>query len=69
MRILGTVVQKSTRSVPDIGQDFTMRHTATMQAVGDETPWLVFQPVQQTLEEALGRSSIPAFLHENVSRA
>ena len=41
-----------------------MPHTLTAQAVGDEALWLVFQPVQQPLEETLGRSGIPAVLHK-----
>jgi hypothetical protein len=62
MRILGTVIQISTRSVPDIGQDFAMRHAVTAQAISDQAPRFVFQPVQQTLEKAFGRSGIPAVL-------
>jgi hypothetical protein len=38
MRILSTIVEIATRSVPDVGQDFTMRNTVAAQAVGDNAP-------------------------------
>ena len=43
-----------------------MRHAITAQAISDQAPRFVFQPVQQTLEEALGRRGTPAVLHEDV---
>jgi hypothetical protein len=66
MRILSTIVEIATRSVPDVGQDFTMRNTVAAQAVGDNAPRLVLQPVQKSLEEALSRGGIPAILHEDI---
>jgi hypothetical protein len=66
MRILGSVIQISARSVPDIGQDFAMRHTVAAQAISDEAPRLVFQPVQQSLEKALEPRGVPAVLHEDI---
>ena len=66
MRILSTVIQISARSVADIGQDLAMRDTVTAQAVGDEPPRLVLQPVQQSLEEPLRRRCIASALHQNI---
>ena len=67
MRILSTIIQIPARSVPDIGQDFTMRGTVAAQAVGDEAARLAPQPVQQSLEEPLRRRCIPSALHQNSS--
>jgi hypothetical protein len=66
MRILSTIIQIPARSVPDIGQDLTMRGTVAAQAVGDEAARLVLQPVQQSLEKALCGGGIPAILHEDI---
>src|SRR4051812_25173348 len=52
--------------MPDIGQDLAMRDTVAAQAVGDEAPGFVLQPVQQSLEEALRRRSVPSALDQNV---
>jgi hypothetical protein len=66
MRILSTIIDITTCSVPDIGQDLAMRNTVTAQAVSGKAPRLVLQPVQKSLEEALGRGGIPAMLHEDI---
>ncbi len=66
MRILGTIIEITACPVAGIGHDLPMRNTVTAQAVGDEAPRLVLQPLQKALEEALRRGRIPAILHEDV---
>src|SRR5438270_4723144 len=66
MRILSTIIQIAARSVPDIGQDLTMRGTVTAQPVGNEAARLVLQPVQKSLEKPLRRRCIPSALHQDI---
>ena len=66
MRILSTIIEITTCSMPDVGQDLAMRNTVAAQAVGDKAPRLVLQPVQKSLEKALGCGGISAILYENI---
>jgi hypothetical protein len=40
-------------SVPDLREDRSLSDTVAAQAIRDEASRLVFQPMQQTLEETL----------------
>jgi hypothetical protein len=66
MRIFCAVVQIPARPVPDIGQDGAARDAVAAQIVGDDTSWLVAQPLQQPFEEARGRCGIAPVLDKNV---
>jgi hypothetical protein len=52
--------------VPDTRQDRSMSDAITTQPVGDEASRLVFQTLQQVLEETLGGCAVSPILHEDV---
>src|SRR4051794_22775773 len=66
MRILGAVVQVATGPVLHLGQDIAVCNAVAAKAVGDEALWLVLQPSEQALEEALGGCGIPAILNQDI---
>ena len=43
-----------------------MRNAVAAEAVGDEALWLVLQPGEQALEEALGGRGVPSILNQDV---
>jgi hypothetical protein len=52
--------------MPNLRQDLAFRHSIASQAIGDQAPRLVLQPVEQALEEAFGCSGVPVIPHEDV---
>ena len=66
MRILCSVIQVPACPMPDIRKDRSVSDAIAAQTVGDEASRLVFQPMQQALEEALGSCAVPAVLHQDV---
>src|SRR6185437_7065857 len=64
--ILSTIIQVATCPVPHIRNDGALRSAVAAQAVGDQTPRLISKSSQQSLEEALCGSGIPAVLDQNV---
>jgi hypothetical protein len=52
--------------MPHLGQQIAMRHTAALQAIGDDPPRLVLETRHQTLEEAIGGHSIAPILDQDV---
>ena len=52
--------------MPNIGQDRSVSDAIAAQTVRDEASRLVFQPMPQAFEEALGGCAVPAVLHEDV---
>lgn len=66
MRIVCAVIEISAGSVPNLGQDLSVRRTVTSQPIRDDAARLVFQSRQQTLEEALRCRRIPPVLHQDV---
>jgi hypothetical protein len=60
MRVLSAVIEVSALSVLCIGQQFALRHTITLQLVGDQNARFILQPLQQALKEALCGSGTAA---------
>ena len=52
--------------MPNIRQERSVSDAIAAQTVRDEASRLVFQPMQQALEEALGSRAVPPLLHQDV---
>src|SRR4051812_16167754 len=66
MRVLGAAVQVATGPVLHLGRDIVVRNSVAAKTVGDEALWLVLQPSEQVLEEALRGCGIPAILDQDI---
>ena len=66
MRILGSIIQVPAGPMPDVRKYRSVSDSIAAQTVRDEAPRLVFQPVQQALEETLGSGPVPPLLHQDV---
>jgi hypothetical protein len=66
MRILGSIIQVPAGPMPDVRKYRSVSDAIAAQTVRDQAPRLVFQPVQQALEETLGSRPVPTLLHQDV---
>src|SRR5215469_16343573 len=66
MRIFGSIIQVPAGPMPDVRKYRSVSDSIAAQTVRDEAPRLVFQPVQQALEETLGSGPVPPLLHQEV---
>jgi hypothetical protein len=69
VRHLGAVVEVAALPVLDPGQDLPLGGVIAAQRVGHDHTGHIPQPLQQFLEEALGRLGVAQALHQDIKHA